>query len=121
MSGASLSALEMAVLQDISRQMPANDRAALEKQLDGISVLSRENTGAGFFTSFAVKAATPPILVDTKRYEVHATFPGRILRLGFILWLNNRIVEQLEGYSLIPEDTTELDLCTLKFELISFE
>jgi hypothetical protein len=120
MIGTSLTPLEMAVLRDICRQLPPPDQVALETQLNGISVLSRENTGAGFFTFLAANVKTHPVQVDTRGYDVHAEFPGHILRLGFILWLKDGFVDRLEGYTLVPEDTTGLDLDALTFELVSF-
>jgi hypothetical protein len=117
---ASPTALELAVLRDLCRQLPSDDRAALEEQINGISVLSRKNTGGGFYTHFAVgKKMTQPIKVDVKKYHVSATINGVDDALGFLLWLKDGYVDFLEGFTLALDSTEDLDLAALRFELIS--
>src|SRR5215469_4177247 len=87
---AALTALELAVLRDLCRQLPFEAQAALERQINGLSVVSRKNTGAGFYTHFAVEGeTTPPINVDVKGYHVSATIDNIEDALGFILWLKD--------------------------------
>lgn len=67
--------------------------------MDGISVKSRKNTGAGFYTYFAVMSKLMHrIHVDTKKYFfVTAKIDGIEDALGFLLWLRDGYVDFLEG------------------------
>lgn len=112
--------LETAVLQEICKQLRSQDRKAFEEQIKGISVLSRKNTGAGFFTYFATKGKTVPQLKDdTKGCYVTAKINGLENALGFILWLKDGYVDHLEGYTMALESTVGMDLAALEFELTS--
>jgi len=115
---AALTALELAVLRDLCRQLPFEAQAALERQINGLSVVSRKNTGAGFYTHFAVEGeTTPPINVDVKGYHVSATIDNIEDALGFILWLKDGYVDNLEGYTLALASTEGMDLATAKFQI----
>ena len=113
-------ALEMAVPREICKQLPPQDRTALEEQIDGISVRRRENTGAGFFTYFAVMSnAMHQIHVDTRYADVIAKINGLDNALGFILWLRDGHVDYLEGYTMALDRTAGMDFAALEFELVS--
>jgi hypothetical protein len=115
-----LTALEMAVLVEMCKQLPTDDRAALEQQLKGISVKHRENTGAGFFTYFSLGPdAARQIQADTKSAYVEARINGIDDALGFILWTKDGYVDFLEGYTLALDDTVGMDLSKLDFQLRS--
>jgi hypothetical protein len=118
MTEASPTALEMAVLRDLCRRLPPQDRAALEEQIIGISVLNRRNTGAGFFTYFILtEKSSNRITVDVKGYPTRANIDDTENALGFILWLKNGYVDYLEGYTEALDSTHGMDLAALKFEI----
>jgi hypothetical protein len=115
-----LARLEMAVLHAHAEQLPRRDRAALEKQITAISVQSRENTGAGFFTYFIFKESLlPRVKTNTKKCHVTATINGLSDALGFILWMRDGRANCLETYTLRMDNTADLDLATVEFKLSS--
>ena len=72
-----LTLLETAVLQEMCKQLPLQDRAAFEEQMVGILVRKRVNTGEGFFTYFSVNSKTMrQIHVSTMGCYVTATING---------------------------------------------
>jgi hypothetical protein len=90
--------LERAVLQAICKTYLA-DRAALEAQLSTATVLSRENTGAGFYTHFVVeRASSDAIGGERLRSGPEARVDGLQHGMGFILWLKEGYADHLEGY-----------------------
>ena len=115
-----LTPLEMAVLREHVKQLPRKDGAALAEQIDAISVRSRENTGAGFFTFFVFKS--PPlhkVRTDTKKCHVTATINHVRDALGFILWMKDGYIDCLEGHTLALDSTADLNLASPEFELSS--
>lgn len=120
MADEALTGLEKAVLSEICKQLPALDRAALEEQIQGISVSKRENTGAGFFTYFVVApTAVQRIRSSTTGCYVAATINGLEHALAFILFLNDGRVDYLEGYTESLRSTAGMDLAALDFDLVS--
>ena len=118
---AKLTALEVAVLKAIAAQLGLEDRDSLASQLDGLTVKSRENSGAGFFTHFeTIDKSKSKILADTRDCHVSAEINGSDGSLGFILWLRDGYVDFLEGYTENLVDTVGLDLETLSFVLIEW-
>jgi hypothetical protein len=116
-----LSPLEAAVLQEHCNQLGPQDAAALRAQISDVSVLSRKNTGAGFFTYFSIeKDSVPQIRSDTRDCCVAAKINGVENALGFILWLKDGYIDFLEGYTMALEGgTSDLDFAALDFELRS--
>ena len=113
-----LTPLEMAVFEKLCEQLPEQDRIALEKQIRGMKVLARENTGAGFFTRFELaESNSGPIKADVKSYCVTAKINDVTDALAFILWLKDGYVDYLEGYTLALRDTKDLSLTSLEFEV----
>ncbi len=113
-----LTPLEIAVLLEYVKQLPRKDRAALAEQIDAISVRSRENTGAGFFTYFVFKSLPGhKVKTNMKKCHVTATINDLSNALGFILWVRDGHVDCLEGYTLAMDSTADLDLATAEFEL----
>jgi hypothetical protein len=108
-----LSELERAVLFAMVRPVEGGV-AALDLQLVRTQVVSRENTGAGFHTTFSVTAGPPIIAAKSPLGPVGATVDGLRHALGFLLWLKAGRLHRLEGYS-YDESTTGLD-----FERIAF-
>jgi len=76
-------------------------------------VAERDNTGHGFYTSFNVDRALPPIdwpmrMVDGPNAEV--TVEDEVLLMGFILWLENGYPDCLEGFQYGTPTGGEIDL-----------
>ncbi len=115
--GSDFSALERAVLAWIC-DMYSADGAALEAQLSTASLLSRENTGAGFFTRFAVDRASTAAIGGTRLRDGPATkIDGLERGMGFILWLKEGYADCLEGCS-YAESTTAIILEEAGFEML---
>jgi hypothetical protein len=109
--------LEQAVLAEIW-DMYSADRVALEAQLSTATLLSRENTGAGFFTRFSVdRASSTAIGGERLRAGPQAKIDGLEHGMGFILWLKEGYADCLEGYS-YAESTTGIDLEAAGFEIL---
>jgi hypothetical protein len=73
---------------------------ALRGQLAGATVKSRELTGVGFFTKFALAVDAAPAPVRTLRFgDVQAAVTGLEHGAGFVLFVNDGLLRMLEGYS----------------------
>jgi len=91
--------LEEAVLRGIWTKH-TEDRAALEVQLAAATLLSRKNTGAGFYTDLFVERVPSAILMGQRlRNGPEAQIDGLEHGMGFILWLNDGYAGCLEGYT----------------------
>jgi hypothetical protein len=114
--GSDFTPLERAVLVAICK-MHLTDRAALEAQLSTAALISRENTGAGFFTYFTVDhSASKPIRGERLRNGPGAKIGGLEHGMGFVLWLEEGYADCLEGYC-YTGSTTGIALETMKFEI----
>jgi hypothetical protein len=109
-----LSALERAVLRAIAAQVPKH-AAAFEHQINHASVLALENTGAGFFTTFNVASNQLFEGLPSPVGDVAASVQGLKHGMGFLLWLKNGLIYQLEGYNNGYEDTSVLDFASVEF------
>ncbi len=109
-----LSDLELAVLHAIAVQV-SGSTAVLEHQMKTARAIARENTGAGFFTTFTV--ASDQILegVRSPVGDVGATVQGLKHGMGFLLWIKDGLMYQLEGYANGDEDTSGLDFDRVDF------
>jgi hypothetical protein len=109
--------LEQAVLTAIC-EMYSSDQAALEAQLSTATLLSRENTGAGFYTRFTVERANSGALTGERlRAGPETKIEGLRHGMGFILWLKEGYPDCLEGYS-YAESTTGIIPEAVGFELL---
>jgi len=109
--------LEKAVLRAIC-ESHSDDRPVLESQLSTAVVLSRENSGAGFYTEFAVeRASLPSIGGERLRTGPAARVDGLKQGMGFILWLKEGYAHNLEGYS-YGESTTGIEFEQTGFEIL---
>jgi hypothetical protein len=109
--------LEQTVLTAIC-EMYSSDQAALEAQLSTATLLSRENTGAGFYTRFAVERASIAALTGERlRAGPETKIDGLRHGMGFILWLKEGYADCLEGYS-YAESTTGIILGAVGFEIL---
>jgi hypothetical protein len=114
--GSCFTPLEQAVLTAIC-EMYSSDQAALEIQLSTATLLSRENTGAGFYTRFKVeRGSSAAIRGEWPRSGPEAKIDGLDDGMGFILWLKEGYADCLEGYS-YAESTTQIILETVLFEV----
>ena len=113
----SFTPLEHGVLNAIC-EMHLEDRPALEAQLLTATVRSRENTGAGFFTTFDVeRASSAAIRGERLRNGPEARIDGLEHGMGFILWLKEGYAECLEGYA-NAGSTVGIDLERTGFEIM---
>jgi hypothetical protein len=109
--------LEQAVLDAICQAYP-EDRTALRAQLSTATLRSRENTGCGFFTHFAVDHNSgAPIGGKRLRDGPAAKIEGIKYGMGFILWLAQGYADCLEGYAYGPDSTTDTTFETVNFEI----
>jgi hypothetical protein len=109
--------LERVVLDAICI-MNSRDRAALQAQLSTATLISRENTGAGFYTRFQVERSSgAAIKGEHSRAGPEIKVAGLEHGMGFILWLKEGYANCLEGYS-YAESTTDIVLESAAFEVI---
>lgn len=100
--------LELAALSAIFAETP-EFASALKQQLAIATVVDRENTGGGFFTTIAVDGDAPT--VSSPRvlgYETQARVVGMEYGLGFVLFVEEGKLALLEGFSWGGEDTARL-------------
>jgi hypothetical protein len=116
-SGSQFTPIESSVLRSICETHSA-DRVLLEAQLAGAAVLSRRNSGAGFFTDFVVqKACCASVKGERLRTGPEARVNGLEHGMGFILWLEDGYANCLEGHS-YDESTTEIAFERVGFEIL---
>jgi len=114
--GSGFTKLECAVLGAICNVYSA-DRAALEMQLSTATLCSRENTGAGFYSRFAVdRGSSTAIKGEGLRAGPETRIEGLRYGMGFILWLKEGYADCLEGYS-YSESTSGIALEAAGFEI----
>ncbi len=95
-------------------------RAVVEQQLTCSSVISRENTGGGFFAELEVNASANRLDRGVKPLglNVYIGVSGLQYGLGMILHSKDCYVNLLEGYSVGGEDTSAIDFAQVRFALI---
>jgi len=109
-----LSPLEQAVLDAIALQVPELADAFAIQQ-GKVRVTARENTGAGFYTTLDVSHSSPMIQgVASPLGDVGAAVVGLEHGMGFLLWLRNGHIHQLEGFS-YGESTSGIDFKRVAF------
>lgn len=75
----------------------------LRLQLNNSTIISREFTGAGFFSSFSVKKGIPDVF-QGKSFQisdVHASYKNIENAFGFVLFIKKGYLSTLEGYTLL--------------------
>ncbi len=105
--------LEQAALIAIALQVP-EAAIALDLQKQQVRVTARENTGAGFFTSLDTLPGTQIEGIRSPLGDVGATVFGLKHGMGFLLWLQDGRIAQLEGYS-YEESTIGIDFDRVAF------
>jgi hypothetical protein len=105
--------LEKSVLEEILRQVPRNQTRSLREQIDGASVVSREKTGAGFFTQLRVGKTARSIEAKVIG-DVRADIEGFDQPMLFLLFLRDGVIYQLEGAT-ITDSTVGVDFSKIRF------
>jgi hypothetical protein len=108
-----LNELEKAVLEQMLRQAPGNLIPLLREQIDGASVVSRKNTGAGFYTELKVGKISRPI-ETTVIENVCADIEGFDQPMLFLLFLQDGVIHTLEGAT-ITDSSVGIDLSNIRF------
>ena len=102
-----LTDVEMAVLVDLIGKHPT-DREVLLQQLHNCQVVSRENTGCGFYTRLKVDPSVPS---ESREHEVihgpHLSCPELVHGAGFILYIHGGRLHTLEGYTYVDDQWPE--------------
>ncbi len=111
----SFNELEKAVLAEMIPHAAA-DQFSLKEQLRGASVLSRNNTGAGFYTKLRPKKCTKPVEAKVIG-NVFADIKGLNHPMAFILFIRNGMVDTLEGAA-TDDSTIGVDFSNVQFEII---
>ena len=109
--------LEVAALRAIFLETPEL-APALERQLEASVVTERENSGGGFFTTIEVAKDTPAVnSPSVLGYDTQARIGGLEHGFGFVLFIKGGRLHMLEGFAWAPENTHDLDLAALQFEI----
>jgi hypothetical protein len=100
MVSADLTPLESAVLDKLLAHS-GEPFDTIREQLAHASVSSRELTGVGFFTHFAIPAEAPVRrdLHSAELGEISAEIPGLENGAGFLLFIRDGVISFLEGYT----------------------
>ena len=109
-----LTALENAVLRAISLRVSKDAGAYVEQWLNAV-VSARQNTGAGCFINLRVEKGSQLSEIDSPVGHIHATVSGLSRGLGFMLWLRDGWLDQLEGFS-YEESTEDINLEQASFD-----
>jgi len=110
-----LTTLEEAVLNAMADRN-RSDAAAIRSQVGAVTVLRRENTGAGFYTY--LKPSPSQILVTSRVVKnVFAKICSLNNPMVFLLFSDKGIIKMLEGAA-IAEDTTAVDFSNVPFEIL---
>lgn len=112
---ADLTGLERAVMACLlAPEHPVAD--ALRQQADHGRVASRKYTGVGFYTGLDVHPDAPPAPVKSGQMnlgDVTASIDGLNHGAGFVLWVEDGVLRELEGFSYDepwPEEIRGYDL-----------
>lgn len=112
-----LTNLEKAVLRQICGQYPAQG-AILEAQIASATVLSRENSGAGFFTNMAVDRSKAPALAgEGVLGNVWVQIDDFNQPMIFLLFLEDGYADCLEGAT-VDDNTEGVDFAAVTFSIL---
>ena len=106
-----LTDLEVVALSEIAKQYPA-----LVPQIVATTVLERENTGCGFFTTLAVDRSTA-VAIDSDRVIGNVWLDIRDFEspMTFLVFMEDGFISCLEGAT-IGDLTDHIDLYSLRSE-----
>ena len=106
-----LTDLEVVALSEIAKQHPA-----LVSQIAATTVLERENTGCGFFTTLAVdRSAAAAIDSDRVVGNVWLDIQGFENPMTFLIFMEDGFISCLEGATVVDQ-TDHIDLYSLRSE-----
>src|SRR3569623_1751139 len=112
---AELTDLERTALEAVLAEL-GEGRSEIAGQLLGASVLSRENSGGGFFTALELRSEIPPHFRNRQLgRNAWISVEGMSHGLGMILHLREAEVPLLEGYAVAPENTSSIDFEQVRF------
>jgi hypothetical protein len=111
-----LSSLEQAVIDAFALQVPSVADALAGQEVE-VRVTARKNTGAGFFTTLDVSHCSLIEGGTSPLGDVGATVVGLEHGMGFLLWLRDGYIHQLEGYS-YEESTSGIDFERVVFGMV---
>lgn len=92
--------------------------AALREQVPAVSVATREETGAGFFTRFTLPdeiVRAPTSSEHLRIGDVEATVDGLSHGAGFLLYVEHGVLHMLEGYSYEESWPASIDRFSLEY------
>jgi hypothetical protein len=113
-----LTSLERIALKAILNEL-GDGGTAIEEQVLHASVLSRENTGGGFFTGLRLRGEVPAHFEERHfGQNIWISVEGMNHGLGMILHLRSNQVPLLEGYAVAPENTSPVDFEQVRFALV---
>ncbi len=111
-----LNKLETAVLREMCKQSP-QDGVALGRQIDEAVVVSRDNTGAGFYSNLKVGGSAERIRSKVIS-NVFARIDGLKNPMSFVLFIKDGFVQVLEGAA-IDDTTAGIDFAKVRYQLCS--
>lgn len=92
---------------------------AADEYIGSVTVLSRENTGGGFFTYLKAVNRIPDLsgYLPSSCDNVWISVEGMSYGLGMILNFKKHDCHWLEGYAVAPEDTRLVDFTHMAFAI----
>jgi hypothetical protein len=97
------------------------DGAGLEAQLAAATVVSRKNTGAGFYADLTVdRSIASPVAIERVVGEVWASIDGFAGPMTFLLFVEDGYAVCLEGAT-VDDSTVDIDLGALKFKIMQLQ
>ncbi len=112
----SLWPIEREVLEITAAEYPASGEI-LRRQIEGVQVVSFENSGAGFFSNLAVSADVPLLAETSPLSGAYGDVVGIEHGMGFIVFLKEGRISMIEGYCNGHTPTQDFDFSGSTFEL----
>ena len=101
-------------IQESTRQ--GNPRVA--RQMEAAQVTAFENTGAGFYSTVSVPADAPRLPDEQSVLDgAHGSVNGVADAMGFIVFLQDGRLSEIEGYTHAIDSTAEIEFATVDFQL----
>lgn len=111
--------LEAAVLDAIALQYPTHVHD-LRTQFQNAHVISRHNSGAGFFTHFEVaRRKAPAVMVLGPIGNVNARLDEIVVPMTFLVFTNDGYAKMLEGALAGDDGTTHIDFSKVQYRLLA--
>lgn len=112
----SLWPIERKILELTAAEYPASGEI-LRRQIEGVQVVSFENSGVGFFSNLAVSADAPLLAETSPLSGAHGDMVGIEHGMGFIVFLKEGRISMIEGYCNGDASTQDIDFSGSTFEL----